>query len=270
MTKVIKFVPREISIILDSNPANGAINRSADGSSFEVQFQDPLLIPANAINPTLDVEESNIWYSQKNVFAAGDEQNNEFEFNGVLLNVPEGIYTVSSLEAAMNRAIDENPITTGFTINLIFNQSTGLLELLLNAGNTLLFPVNDSLGPITGFDTNVLYTAALNPNISQSVPAFNNINYYLVQCDLVDNGVRFNNLYRNIVEVSLIDVPPRNLIIHRPFNPPTIPVDNLTGHPRNKVRVSLLRDDLQPADTDGEYYFLRLSLRWLEPVLYPR
>ena len=61
MTKVIKFVPREISIILDSNPANGAINRSADGSSFEVQFQDPLLIPSNAINPTLDVEESNIW-----------------------------------------------------------------------------------------------------------------------------------------------------------------------------------------------------------------
>jgi len=265
----VKLVPREISLILDSNPSNGAVSRTADGSTFEVQFQEPLLIPANAINPTLDVEESNIWYSQPNVFSSGTEQNNLFQFNGVPLQVPDGIYTVSSLQDAMNRAIDLNPITTGNTINLIFNQSTGLLELDLNAGNTLLFPINDSLGPLTGFDTNVLYTAILNPNISQAVPTFNNINYYLVQCDLVNEGIRFNNLYRNIVEVSLIDVPPRSLIIHRPFNPPTIPIDNLIGHPRNRVRLSLLRDDLQPADTQGEYYFLRLSLKWLEPVIYP-
>jgi hypothetical protein len=265
----VKFVPREISVILDSNPANGAINRSADGSTFEVQFQDPLIIPKNAINPTLDVEESNIWYTQPNVFDSGVEQNNQFEFNAVLLSVPAGIYTVSSLESAMNRSIDENPITIGNTLSLIFNQSTGLLELTLNAGNTLLFPINNSLGALTGFDTNVLYTAVLNPNISQSVPTFNNINYYLVQCDLVNQGVRFNNLYRNIIEVSLIDVPPRDLIIHRPFHPPTIPIDFLAGNPRNKVRVSLLRDDLQPAETQGEYYFLRLSLRWLEPISFP-
>ena len=268
MPNNIQLVPREISLILDSNPSNGAVNRTPDGSTFEVQFQDPLLIPSNAVNPTLDVEESNIWYSQPNVFDAGVEQNNLFEFNGVPLFVPAGIYTVSSLQDAMNRAIDLNPITTGNTISLTFNQSTGLLELLLNLGNTLLFPIFNSLGPLTGFDTNVLYTNALNPNISQSVPTFNNINYYLVQCDLVDNGIRFNNLYRNIIEVSLIDVPPRSLIIHRPFNPPTIPLDNLVGHARNRVRVSLLRDDLVPANTQGEYYFLRLSLKWLEPITF--
>jgi hypothetical protein len=74
----VELVDREIAIILDSNPTTGAIERTSDGSGFSVQFEEPLLIPKNAINPVLDVEESAVWYSTPNIFDSGAKQNNAF------------------------------------------------------------------------------------------------------------------------------------------------------------------------------------------------
>jgi hypothetical protein len=265
----IQLVDREISIILDSNEDTGAINKSADGSGFTVQFEEPLLIPSNAVNPILDVEESAIWYSTPNIFDSGAKQNNAFrliDLSGPTnydLFIPGGLYSIIDIQNAMNVLV--NSIAGGDIIELTLNDATGRVELFINtAGYELSFNVPNTLGTILGFlpqnySALVLYTGQL-------IPQINAVNYYLVQTDLVDDGIRFNNAYNSIIESVLIDVAPRELIITRPFNPPTIPIDTLSGNPRSRVRVQLLTDKLEPADTDGENFYVRLSLRWKEPI----
>lgn len=268
----IHIIPREISIILDSNPATGAIERTADGSAFSVQLNEPLMIPSNAINPILDVEESAIWYSSPNIFSSGTKQNNGFQIRDLNvgptnynLTIPSGLYSVITIQNAMNYAIQQALGITTNVIQLVSNESLGKIEMILASGFELDFIAPSSLGPILGFQTGITYVSGT-VNVGQFTPVINSVNFYLVQCDLVSDGIRFNNQYRQIIESVLIDVPPRDLIITRPFNPPTIDLSMLAGNPRSKIRVQLLTDSFEPANTDGEYYYIRLAIRWLEPI----
>jgi len=266
----VELVDREIAIILDSNPTTGAIERTSDGSGFSVQFEEPLLIPKNAINPVLDVEESAVWYSTPNIFDSGAKQNNAFSITNLSgpltydLFIPGGLYSVIEIQNAMNAVI--SPIVGSDIIELSLNDATGRIVLYINtAGYELSFNVPFTLGTILGFLPQT-YSALIFYN-GQLVPEINAVNFYLIQCDLVQDGIRFNNRYNGVIETILIDVAPRELIISRPFNPPTIPIDELAGNPRSKIRVKLLTDKLEAAETDGEYFYVRLSLRWKEPII---
>ena len=57
----------EISLLLSSDPQGGAINRSSDGSYFEVQLQDGIKIPEKAINCQLSCESAEVWWTIPNV-----------------------------------------------------------------------------------------------------------------------------------------------------------------------------------------------------------
>jgi len=61
------MVPQEVSMIVSSDPEAGAINRSEDGSRFEVQLQDGLKIPKEAVDVTVSVEESTVWWVIPNI-----------------------------------------------------------------------------------------------------------------------------------------------------------------------------------------------------------
>ena len=269
----VQVIPRELSVILDSNPATGAIERTADGSGFTVQLNEPLMIPSNAINPTIDVEESAIWYSTPNVYSGGVKKNNGFRIRNLNVGptnydliIPAGLYSVLTIQDAMNFAVQQELGISEDVIELRSNDSLGRVELILDSGWEIEFvEPGGSLSGILGFQFNLTYTSGI-VNIGQTTPKINSVNFYLIQCDLVADGIRFNNTYRQIIETVLIDVPPRDLIITRPFNPPTIDASMLAGNPRTKIRVQLLTDNLEPAATDGEYYYLRLSIRWLEPI----
>ena len=269
----VQVIPRELSVILDSNPATGAIERTADGSGFTVQLNEPLMIPSNAINPTIDVEESAIWYSTPNVYSGGVKKNNSFRIRNLNVGptnydliIPAGLYSVLTIQDAMNFAVQQALGISEDVIELRSNDSLGRVELILDSGWEIEFvEPGGSLSGILGFQFNLTYTSGI-VNIGQTTPKINSVNFYLIQCDLVADGIRFNNTYRQIIETVLIDVPPRDLIITRPFNPPTIDGSMLAGNSRTKIRVQLLTDNLEPADTDGEYYYLRLAIRWLEPI----
>ena len=113
VSKVKKVVRRETAFILDSSILGGAINKTADGSAFSVQLDPPLIIPSNAINATLDVEESAIWNTTPNIFDSGQKQNNLFQFFysrpriQMDLEIPKGAYEVFQIEQEINRAIIE-------------------------------------------------------------------------------------------------------------------------------------------------------------------
>ena len=61
------LVPQEISMLVTSDPTQGAINRSPDGAYFEIQLQDGLKVPADALNINIAVENATIWWTIPNI-----------------------------------------------------------------------------------------------------------------------------------------------------------------------------------------------------------
>ena len=390
---VKKLVQREISFIVDSNEASGALEKTADGSAFTVQLDQPIFIPSNAINPTLDIEESAVWFTTPNIYDTSDgtKQNNRFTFIysrqalriSLDLTIPRGVYSLSDIEVAMNKAIREatnnfintdaislsaspdggkvnlqvlyldnyeidatnsdftifygpstatlsipfgiyninelqtqindiiktsTSISTDFLeLNVInslgFNQSANSMLVIWTDGvnvGSIQFPVANGIGTTIGLDNgvlynyNTLYTSDVRNGLitwetinsladvlgfdgdepyfativytGTSIPRINAYNFYLLRMDIVDKGIRFNNNFSHIVEVILIDVEPGQQILTRPVHPPTSEVQHLAGRPINRIRVELLKDDLTPADTNGENYYARVAIKYWEPI----
>jgi hypothetical protein len=68
------MVPQEITMILSSDPNNGAVNKSSDGSYFEIQLQDGLNLPAEALSATLSVEEATVWWTIPNIITGQNDK----------------------------------------------------------------------------------------------------------------------------------------------------------------------------------------------------
>ena len=215
-----KLVQREISLILDSNENNGAIEKSADGSAFSVQLDQAIYIPSHAINPTLDVEESAVWYSTPNIYDGSGTgiQNNTFKFFyskqalriELNLSIPEGVYSLSDIETAMNNAIKiatNNYINTN-AISLSPSPDGGRVQLqVLYLDRYLIDGTNSDFtiyyGPstITLSIPNGIYTIGeLQTQINDLVKANTSITSDFVELSV--NGLpgfaQFNNLLKVI------------------------------------------------------------------------
>ena len=67
------MVPEEISMLLTSDVSQGATNISDDGSRFEVQLQNALEIPNDALNVNLSVEEATVWFTTPNILTGEND-----------------------------------------------------------------------------------------------------------------------------------------------------------------------------------------------------
>jgi len=61
------MIPDEVTLIVSSDSAAGAVNKSADGSKFEIQFDEALEIPKDAINTKLAVLDATVWWTVPNI-----------------------------------------------------------------------------------------------------------------------------------------------------------------------------------------------------------
>ena len=271
------MVPEEISMIVSSDPSTGAINRSSDGSYFEIQLQDGLNIPKEAHNINLSVEEASIWWTVPNIITG---QNDKIYISGIntldvltdyVITIPQGLYDLSGLNQAILRGLENagakvnpNPLIT-----LTADEPTQKVEIRYNYGSVLIdFTKTDTPRAILGFNSAIYgpYTAGTNllaPNVAQ----FNQINYFLIHSDLTTKGIRFNNKYNQTISQVLIDVSPGSQIVSRPFNPARIPVPELGGARRTNFRMWLTDDEDRSVNTSGEYWTARIVIRYLRPFL---
>ena len=72
------MVKYDIPIIVDSDTASGALNKSSDGSSFEINLSEEIAIPKNSKTCTVSVQESTIWWVIPNILDSGTSKNNLF------------------------------------------------------------------------------------------------------------------------------------------------------------------------------------------------
>ena len=279
----MNFVKKEISFLVSSDPTVGAINRSPDGSKFEVQLEEALEVPKDAINCTLQVESSTIWFTTPN-FIEG--QNNKFYVFGdredgapaqnFVVEIPQGLYDliglnralISGFEAAGAKITDNGESKPLITLSP--DDNTQRVILRVNYPNVTVdftqpdtpyeilgFP-QDVIGPIPGAPVNLL---------APDIAAFNQVNYFLIGSDLVQKGIRFNNRYNQIINQTLIDVAPGSQIVSTPFNPARTNCPELIGAKRTNIRFFLTDDKLRPVNTNGEYYTARIVIKYLIPMV---
>jgi len=269
-------IPEEISMIVSSDPINGATNISPDGSYFEVQLQDGLSIPKDALNINISVEEATIWWSVPNVITG---ENDKMYITGpdtadvitnYIITLPQGLYDLSGINAAIAREleiagakIDPDPLIT-----LSPDEATQRVQIRFNYATVSIdFTPNDTFRVILGFNSQVYTPVPDNPILAPNVAAFNRVNYFLIHSDLTNKGIRFNNNYNQTIGQVLIDVAPGSQIVSRPFNPAKINAQELAGTSRTNLRFWITDDEDRRVNTNNEYWSARVVIHYLRPFV---
>ena len=280
------MIPEELSLLVSSDPSQGASNVSADGSSFEIQLEEPIHIPVDAVNITTSVEEATVWWVVPNVI---DSQNDTFYVFGdradggaaqlFTVKIEQGLYDLTGLNNSLQTGLEKAgaKVLDGTApkplIQLAPDDATQKVLIRFNYTNVYVdFQPTNTLREILGFNATQVgpFVGAPVNELAPNVASFNTVNYFLIASDLVQKGIRFNNRYNQIVSQVLINVSPGSQIISTPFNPAKVPSNELAGSKRTVLRFRLTDDKLRPVNTNKEYFTARVVIRYMRPFIVER
>ena len=271
-----------IDFQISSDPALGALSKSADGSSFSINLnENGLGIPRRAQSVTLEVLGAEMWYNTSNITT----RNNQIGITsgGITRNVSiePGLYSIDTLQGGFERAIKAtldtvlinslfylvNNVSTCY-ITFVGNQALNKVEINITTtvSNTinLDFTMNNSMAGLLGFD-NTFYQITPNTTITligPKTPVFNSFNYYLIQSNMVSNGIRINATYQNIIAKIKVTCSPNQQNIYDPVNPVVNLTPELAGDVRKQFTFTLLDSNLNYVDTKGELWSATLRLTY--------
>ena len=283
----MSFIPQELSMLVSSDPGQGARNVSSDGSSFEIALEgDGIFIPREALNVRLSVEEATVWWTVPNIITGTNDTMYIYGDDDTLpvpvpqlftVVIPQGLYDLSGLNQAVQSGLEalgartldagSNPLPL---ISFAEDTATNKAVIRFNYTNvTVDFTQADTPRTILGFNSAVYgpYAGApLNvtaPNVAQ----FNVVNSFLIKSDLVSQGLRFNNAYNQIISQVLIDVTPGSQIVSKPYHPAKTDAQGLAGVRRRNLRFSLTDESNNPVNTNSEFWTARLLITYLLPYV---
>lgn len=155
------LLPQEISMVVSSDPNAGASNKSADGSYFEIQLDEGLEIPKEALNVNVKVEEASIWWVVPNIITGTNDR----------------LYI-----SGQSAPVDTDYATLGFDALNTFSLTLGVVDILVAGGANLptgAFIIGDTINIETGALTNSSFTiTGINiDNVAQ-------MNYNVVPADV--------------------------------------------------------------------------------------
>lgn len=261
------MVEYQISLLVDSGVDEGALNVSADGSTFTINLETPITIPKEAKTCTVEVVQSTVWWVVPNI-TTGVNDNFTYD-DGVApaynFQVEQGLYDLSSLELAIKSGI----INAGGNpddIDLIADNATQKVIMRLNRiGASVDFTIANSLRNLLGFNSAVIGPTVSNPQdfLGDSEAAFNQVEYFLVHSDITNTGIRTNNSYTQTIGQVLITVPPGSQVVSTPFNPIRVAIPELIGSSRKKIRFYLTTQNNELVNTGGETWSSLILIRYV-------
>lgn len=256
-----------LPIILSSSEASGALSKSPDGSSFQINLERGILVPKEAVYSYLVCQSAEIWNTSPNILTGiNDKLYLSDGLGALVITIPQGLYDRSLL----NEEIDRQIVASGRPTNsivLLGNDATQKIILEIAASGTSIdFTQSDTFRDILGFNSQIINTVVADTLVTaDNVAAFNVIDYYLLHADLVSKGLQVNGKYSQIVSQVLIEAPTGSQIKYEPQNIPEIPCNELIGNKINTINVWLTDQDNQRVDTAGEDYSMRLVIHYFVP-----
>ena len=259
----------QVAYIFSSDDENGAINKSADGSVFSVQLDEPIALPRGAFDCTLEVVSMRAWNTVPNISAALG--NNKFRVvvagTPYDITITDGQYSVSALsDFIQNKLVNEGLDRS--TITLTGNFATEEVVVTFGVvGTQVDFTIPDSVRTVLGFDARLAPTAPSTvvgqTEDSDNQANFNNVENFLIKSDIVNSNIPVNNSFDQTIAYLPITSAPGSQITNEPINPIRINASTLKNGGRNFFTFRLTDQGGQPANT-GESYGLTVVIRWKE------
>ena len=275
--------------MFSSSSANGAINKNRDNNQFTVLFNPkPLLLPPNAINPRIEIISAQVWNNSPNIVTGKNDKFSIQDPSGIhTIYIEQGLYDVDSLYQQICLQFNNKPPESAMffeTFQSVFkfvpnystqklsiefeyinNVSLGLVQILWNQstitellGYTLLSPTRPSK----------VSTALANYSITgETYAKFNAYNSFLIESDLVGDGLPINNSYSQII--GQIPIPPDSvgaLISYQATQPNMFALcPNLVGETGAKYQaVFRIRDENSQPLIMPDDWFITIMLSWFE------
>lgn len=264
----------QLPMIFSSSLEDGAERKSTDGSTFSISLDRPILIPRSTKYCWVEVQAATVWNTVPNI-ETGVNDKFYFEIIGGLLNgtyqftIEQGVYDVVSLNDAIEREITQTLQLPSKTLEIFGDVSTQKVIIQWNNISQVNFDFtqSDTFREILGFNSQIVNGNALGIAGEQfkadNVAAFNNVEYFLIHCDLVNKGLRNNSNYSQIVSQVLIDRAVGAQIHSTPFNPPRIPAMELIDSKRNSITLWLTDSLNRRVNTGGEDWGVRLVINYI-------
>ena len=269
----------EIDFIASSSTDLGAINRSADGSCFQIQLSEPIQIPEEATSITVALDEATIWFNTHNISAALGNNHWRIEHSTTTFDiiVPDGLYSLSDLSASLDRLM-LTAIGLSGLVTLIADNAQQKTVIRLNQATTqVILTAGDSFRDVLGFTSKLVPSGAPSAGVFNETGA-NKANFspfgtagassnqsWQVHSDLVNRGIKVGNDYTHIIAQVPIDVSPGGEVIYGPEHPALSDAFELAGAVRNSMRFWLTDQSGTLVDTQGEDYSLRVCIRYVLP-----
>lgn len=257
----------EIPIIASSSIKSGAKILNSTGSVFDIILQDPIIMPDDIVNCTVQVDEATVWWVIPNISVNLGNNKMYFQYNAVnyVITIPTGLYSVNDLSVAINReALDATGVAGLFSVEA--DNATQKVNLTLNVATLQVdFTQNDTFRVLIGFNSQLVPaapTVGLYSVLGDNIADFSNVEYFLLHSDIVLRGIRTNNVYTQTISQVLIDVAPGSQIVSREFNPPKSEAIHLSGAKIDRIRFWLTDQDNNLVDTNGENFGCRLVIKY--------
>ncbi len=271
--------------IFSSNPENGAINRSADGSKFSVQLTNPLYLPDNAYNAKLEVIQASIWNNSPNISQSFN--NNVMtiqDSNGThTVTIPDGLYDIDILYDTLALLFDNletNRPTFPFKdmFDIEGNEATNRIYIIFkntaSSANPEILWAQSTIDDFLGF-TDTSPTQPVNPSspshdysiVAENPARFNAYNSFVIKSDIVNTGIQINDSFNGTIAQIQITSNPGEIQNFRATEPNIFSLcNNLIGMNSAKYTLTfeLVSETGLALDTRGEYYDFVIMLSWLE------
>lgn len=111
------------------------------------------------------------------------------------------------------------------------------------------------VGPFPGQQTPIIL-------IPQNVAKFNQIDYYLINSSIIEQGLRVNNRYNHTIARVLIDVEPGSQIIYSPNHPTRCNANNLRGVRKTEIEFWLTDQNYRRVNTQGENWSANIVIEY--------
>jgi hypothetical protein len=246
-----------------------------------VELAESIRFPSDMVNASIALETAFIWNSSPNILTG---INDKFYVHGLnvagtevdfVLTIPQGLYDLVALNTTIQRLLEnsdakQDPLPI---LSISGDDSTQRVVFLLNYDTTSIdFTGANAPLAILGMDSKVLgpYAGAPEHVYADREANFNTITSFLVHCDLTDQGLSLNGNYYQVVGEVPIDASPGSQIVFAPFNAARSSLQRLKGTSRGSVDVWLTNQNNQAINLAGEYYSIRLTIRYLIPLFVER
>lgn len=272
-----KLIDHNISMLVSSDPTQGASNLSQNGSSFNIILDEALSIPFNAMNITIAVEQSTVWWVIPNIITDINDKlyitcpNVANALTNYVVTITQGLYDLTTLNASIQTNLESQGAKISPEPVISFNPDSATQRVSMRFAYPSMsvdFTLPNTFREILGFDAIIYQNLLVAPFsiLAPNIASFNQVNYFLIHSDLCSRGIRFNGNYNQTISQVLIDVAPGSQIVYSPFNPAIVNAQELAGVKRTRIKFWLTDDKDRLVNTNSEYWSARFTIGYQIPV----